>query len=73
MKLNESLRDRIIRFFIGSLLLYIAFNFEGPFDFPEGVFALTVGIFGGFLFVTGLIGRCPIYAFLGASTYSPKE
>ena len=59
---NEHTVDRVLRVGLGAAL--IALVFVGP-QTPWGWLGLI-------LVVTGLLGRCPIYAALGVSTCSMR-
>lgn len=56
MKINESSIDSVIRIFAGVFLLYFGFGGE-----LLGVPAVIANILGGILFLTGVIGFCPLY------------
>jgi hypothetical protein len=58
MKINESSIDSVIRIFAAILLLYLGFGGE-----LSGALAITAGILGVILLLTGVIGYCPVYAF----------
>jgi hypothetical protein len=58
MKINENTLDRVLRIIVGLALISLVF--VGP-KTPWG----WIGIL---LLVTGLIGFCPVYQFLGIST-----
>lgn len=60
---NEGGADRLIRGFVGVILLVLAFV-----GGLTGTGKVVVGVAGGILLVTGLIGFCPIYAIFGMST-----
>jgi len=57
--LNEGVIDRTIRIGIGAMLVLIAITIRGA----------GWGYLGLIPLVTGTIGYCPLYAFLGMSTY----
>lgn len=59
---NESTLDRAFRVVLGVALLTIVF--VGP-TTPWGWLGLVP-------LVTGLVGRCPLYRLLGASTAPPR-
>ncbi len=63
MKGNESSLDRVIRVVLGIVLF--ALNLGGVVTGSWGIVLLVVG---AILFVTGLIGFCPLYALLRIRT-----
>jgi Protein of unknown function (DUF2892) len=68
MKINMGMGDRVIRVIVAGLL--VAGSFSNVIPGAWGYVALGVaGIFA----LTGLIGTCPIYSVLGASTCSTKS
>ena len=60
---NENTTDRVIRVLLGAALVSLVF--VGP-QTPWGWLGLI-------FVVTGLLGRCPIYALLGVSTRSAGQ
>ncbi|HEY7806336.1 MAG TPA: DUF2892 domain-containing protein [Croceibacterium sp.] len=58
MRMNEGLVDRLIRVFVGVIL--IALVFTGP--------RTAWGWLGVIPLATGLIGWCPLYTALGINT-----
>ncbi len=60
---NESTLDRVIRFVLGAVLVYVwyAVLVTGAL----GILAVVVGIV---LMLTGIVGWCPIYKLLGSGT-----
>jgi hypothetical protein len=65
MEVNESPRERIVRGSAGAMLLMAAFFLEGPYDVFQGMFGIALLVVGGLSLVTGLVGRCPVYALCG--------
>lgn len=65
MKMNESPKERIIRGSAGAVLLIFASFLQGPYDIFQGIFGMSLVMFGGMSLVTGLVGWCPIKALLG--------
>jgi hypothetical protein len=63
MKRNENPIDRIIRVLFGTTLGALV-----AFKVVTGTAAVALGVVGGILIVTGLVGVCGIYAILGLST-----
>lgn len=63
MTRNVGSTDRIVRVLIGVVALIVAF---------AGMLTLTwswaVGIVGGVLLLTGVVGFCPLYRLFGART-----
>jgi hypothetical protein len=63
VKTNESAVDRIIRVVLGLALGSLV-----AFKVVTGVAAIVVGIAGGVVLLTGVVGFCAIYALFGMST-----
>jgi hypothetical protein len=59
MKINESRIDSVIRIFTAVLLLYLGFGSE-----LSGALAISADVLGVSLLLTGVIGFCPVYAFI---------
>lgn len=71
MKLNEGTGDRVIRILVGLALGYVSWiTWPGiaPILSRAGLINLVFLVVGVEVFVTGLIGWSPMYAFLGFST-----
>jgi hypothetical protein len=66
---NEGLLDRVIRVFAG-IGFFAGAAFSGPILGPMGFAGVSVflGVIGFILVVSGLIGYCPLYNFIGAWT-----
>jgi len=66
LKPNEGSVDRVIRIFLGVILLSLSFlNFTGTAQ-------IIAGVAGGISLVTGLVGFCGLYKILGISTTVKK-
>ena len=65
MKLNVGSVDKVIRIIAGIVLLSLIFILEGN--------ARWWGLIGLVPLITGLVGWCPAYSLIGASTRSPKQ
>ncbi len=63
MKTNESSVDRIIRVVLGLALGSLV-----AFKVVTGAAAIAIGIAGGVVLLTGLVGFCALYALSGLST-----
>ena len=63
LRVNEGPTDRIVRLFIGVVLLNVAAVATGSLFYA----ALVVGVIG---LVTGLTGFCPTYLLFGLDTRS---
>jgi len=63
MQANESTVDRIIRVVLGIVLLVLAYLGTIP-----GTWQWIAYVVGAILFITGLIGFCPLYLILGFKT-----
>lgn len=61
--INEAPWDRIVRVIVGIAMLYIGFG-----GVVEGALGIGVGVVGLILFVTGLVGWCPLYAMFRVKT-----
>jgi len=72
MEVNESPKERIVRGSAGALLVIFALFLEGPYDVFQGMFGITLLVVGGLSLVTGVVGRCPVYALCGVK-YSPEN
>ena len=57
MRVNEANWDRVLRFVVGVVLLYLGFG--GVLSGALGVVSIILGLIG---VVTGLVGWCPLYA-----------
>lgn len=68
MKPNESLLDRSLRAVLGILLIA-----AWAFGFIQGIWAILLGLLGGVLLVTAIVGFCPLYALLGIRTCSVSK
>jgi hypothetical protein len=65
MKINIGLVDKVLRIVAGIALLSLIFILEGN--------ARWWGLVGLVPLVTGLVGWCPAYALIGASTCPAKQ
>jgi len=65
MKLNVGSADKLIRIIAGIALLSLVFILEGS--------ARWWGLVGLVPLVTGLVGWCPAYSLIGASTRPAKQ
>ena len=72
MEVNESPTERIARSSVGAFLVIFAFFLEGPYDIFQGMFGIALLVIGGLSLVTGLFGRCPVYALCGVK-YPPER
>lgn len=63
LKCNESNADRIVRIIIAAALAGAVLA-----GFATGLLATVAWVVAGILFVTGLVGFCPLYAIVGFST-----
>jgi len=60
---NESTVDRVIRFILGAVLVYVWYV-----ALVTGVLATVALVIGIILMLTGLVGWCPLYSLFGMST-----
>jgi hypothetical protein len=62
MTINEGTWDRAVRLVIGVMLAYVAWI-----TWPTVISLLSL-VIGLVAFVTGVVGRCPLYNVFGIST-----
>ncbi len=62
MKANEGIKDRVIRMFAGMVIAGIGISFNS--------FWAVLGIP---VFLTGVLGYCPLYSLMGIKTFSKEE
>ena len=72
MTTNVGMWDRILRVVVGIALIAWALGYGPAFGVPTTSWA-WVGWIGLIPLVTGLIGYCPAYAMIGASTCRPAH
>ncbi|GAB4397603.1 MAG: hypothetical protein OHK0052_20060 [Anaerolineales bacterium] len=63
IQVNESTWDRVVRVWVGLVSLVLAFT-----AFAGGMGAWLAGIVGVVLVLTGAVGFCPMYTFIGFKT-----
>lgn len=68
MTRNESTTDRIIRAVTGIALIAL-----WVLGVTQGVLAIILGVVGGVLVLTSLLGFCPLYALFGINTCPVKR
>ena len=61
---NESTMDRVLRFVVGALLVYLWYA-----ALVTGVLATVAVVIGVVLMLTGAIGWCPLYTLFGMKTH----
>ncbi len=61
--LNESMVDRVIRFVLGAVLVYVWYAMV-----VTGMLATVALVIGIVLMLTGIIGWCPLYSLFGIKT-----
>ena len=61
---NESTIDRVIRFVLGAVLVYVWYA-----ALVTGVLATVALVIRIILVLTGLIGWCPLYSLFGMKTH----
>lgn len=64
---NESTVDRVIRFVLGAVLVYMWYA-----AVVTGVFAIIALVLGIILALTGVIGWCPLYTLFGIGTHKSQ-
>ena len=62
MKINEGAIDRAIRGAVGAILLVLGLVVV------KGTIGIVLGVLGGILLATGIVGFCPLYALFGIDT-----
>lgn len=67
MHQNLGVIDRVIRFIIGLVLLYIGYYFG-----ISTIVGIVLIILGAISFIESLVGFCLIYKIFGISTMKPK-
>ena len=60
---NESTMDRVLRFVVGALLVYLWYA-----ALVTGVLATVAVVIGVVLMLTGALGWCPLYTLFGMKT-----
>ncbi|MFA7617040.1 MAG: DUF2892 domain-containing protein [Moheibacter sp.] len=68
MKINMGKIDRILRFLLGVLVIYLYFTNQ-----LSGLWAIVLGIFAIIFFITSFIGFCPVYTLLGIRTNKKEK
>ncbi len=61
MRQNAGTIDRVIRALLGVVLTYAAFS-------VAGIWTWIAGVAAAIMFVTALIGLCPLYVLFGINT-----
>ena len=64
---NESKVDRVIRFVLGAVLVYMWYA-----AIVTGVLAIIALVLGIILALTGVIGWCPLYTLFGIGTHKSQ-
>jgi hypothetical protein len=62
MKVNEGLKDRVIRMYAGMIIAGIGISFNSVW-----------AVLGIPVFLSGAIGVCPLYSLMGINTISKEE
>jgi len=68
MKINMGKIDRILRFLLGVLVIYLYFTNQ-----ISGLWAIVLGIFAIIFIITSFIGFCPVYTLLGIRTNKKEK
>jgi hypothetical protein len=66
MTTNEGLVDRAVRIIVGLALVAVALGYFGP------AYTSPWGWIGIIPLITGIIGWCPVYSFLGIQTCAAR-
>ena len=67
MKTNEGILDRIIRILVAILLVVLFAT-----NIVSGTLGIILLVVAGIMFLTGLVGTCPIYTIFGISSCKTK-
>ncbi|MEI7857476.1 MAG: DUF2892 domain-containing protein [Methanomicrobiales archaeon] len=62
---NIGILERVIRILLGGFLITVAATYISG---PWSLWSWLLLLIGGILFITGVIGTCPLYTILGIST-----
>ncbi len=62
MKVNVGLKDRVIRMYLGMIIAGFGIMYNSAW-----------AMLGIPVFLTGVLGYCPIYSLLGIKTFSKEE
>ena len=68
MPRNVGIVDQVVRAMLG--LACVAYAFGGDMNFYG---AAPLFLIGAILFATAIFRYCPLYSFVGVSTYEPKD
>lgn len=68
MKINMGKIDRILRFLLGVLVIYLYFTNQ-----ISGLWAVVLGIFAIIFIITSFVGFCPVYTLLGIKTNKKEK
>jgi hypothetical protein len=68
MKINMGKIDRILRFLLGVLVIYLYFT-----NHISGLWAIVLGIFAIIFIITSFVGFCPVYTLLGIKTNKKEK
>ena len=68
MKKNIGNLDRVIRIAAALFIAFLVFS-----ESVSGGWGIFLSIIGGFFFLTGVAGDCPVYWALGINTSSAKQ
>lgn len=68
MKSNVGLGDKIIRILIAVVIAVLIFI-----EILTGIWAIILGIFGGIMLVTAVVGFCGLYTVFGINTCPAKK
>lgn len=68
MKINMGKIDRILRFLLGVLVIYLYFTNQ-----ISGLWAIVLGIFAIIFIITSFVGFCPVYTLLGIRTNKKEK
>lgn len=68
MKINMGKIDRILRFLLGVLVIYLYFTNQ-----ISGLWAIVLGIFAIIFIITSFVGFCPVYTLFGIRTNKKEK
>jgi hypothetical protein len=71
IKQNAGLLDRILRIGFSGFMLYLGFLEHSI--VTDEITEIILSLFGGAIFITALVGNCPLYEVIGLNTCSHRQ
>lgn len=68
MNKNLGLSDRVLRFFLGLILITLGFN-----TFHNTILRMLLILIGIIIFIESFVSYCYLYKLLGINTYKKEE